>query len=117
METVNKKRRGEWTEQQLKSAIESVKKCRMSQRKAADNFGIPRRTLRNHLKSGSDKKTTGRVTTLTNAQEKDLARRIIRLAQVGVPLTRKIVRKQAYLFCKAHEIPNSFNDNRCTYCR
>ncbi|CAH0727259.1 unnamed protein product, partial [Brenthis ino] len=113
MET-NKKRRGEWTEQQLKSAIESVKNCSMSQRQAAATFSIPRRTLRNHLKSGSEEKRTGRATTLSNVQEKDLARRIIRLAEVGVPLTRKIVRKQAYLFCKSHKIPNSFNDTRCT---
>lgn len=64
MET-NKKRRGEWTEQQLQSAIEAVKKRCMSQRKAAATFSIPRRTLRNHLKSGNDKKRTGRTTTLT----------------------------------------------------
>ena len=113
MESTDRKLRGKWTEGQLKSAIESVKSKQMSQRKAAATFKIPRRTLRNHLKSGNEEKSIGRKTVLTKDQEKGLAKRIIRLAQVGVPLTRKIVRKQAYLFCKAHDITNSFNVIKC----
>ncbi|CAG4929841.1 unnamed protein product [Parnassius apollo] len=84
----------------------------MSQRKAAATFNIPRRTLRNHIKSGSTKKIIGRTPVLNKTQEKDLCKRVIRLAQVGLPLTSKIVRKQAYEFCKANSIPNSFNDNK-----
>ncbi|CAD0200645.1 unnamed protein product [Chrysodeixis includens] len=47
MESTDKKIRGNWTERQLKSAIESVKSKQMSQRQAAATFKIPRRTLRN----------------------------------------------------------------------
>ncbi|XP_072931645.1 uncharacterized protein [Epargyreus clarus] len=110
MEPPSKKRRGEWTETQLKSALQAVNSCQMSQRKAAETYGIPRRTLRNHIKSGSTKKITGRVPILSKSQEKDLCKRIVRLSQVGMPLTPKIVRKQAYEFCKANNVPNRFND-------
>ncbi|CAG5039045.1 unnamed protein product [Parnassius apollo] len=113
MESQNKKQRGgKWTENQLKAALEAVQKGKMSQRKAAATFNVPRRTLRNHIKSGSTKKIIGRTPVLNKTQEKDLCKRVIRLAQVGLPLTSKIVRKQAYEFCKANSIPNSFNDNK-----
>ncbi|CAH2090770.1 unnamed protein product [Euphydryas editha] len=110
MEPSTKKRRGEWTETQLKSALQAVKSCQMSQRKAAETYGIPRRTLRNHIESGSMEKITGRVPILNKSQEKDLCKRI--LSQIGMPLTPKIVRKQAYEFCKSNNIPNFFNDKK-----
>lgn len=105
-----KKKRGEWTETQLKAALQVVKSGQMSQRKAAETYGIPRRTLRNHIESGSTEKITGRVPILNKAEEKDLCKRIIRLSQIGMPLTPKIVRKQAYEFCKANNIQNSFSE-------
>ncbi|CAB3221940.1 unnamed protein product [Arctia plantaginis] len=112
MEPSTKKRRGEWTETQLKSALQAVKSCQMSQREAAETYGIPRRTLRNHIESGSMEKITGRVPILNKSQEKDLCKRIIRLSQIGMPLTPKIVRKQAYEFCKANNVPNLFSDKK-----
>ncbi|XP_039760048.1 uncharacterized protein LOC120633772 [Pararge aegeria] len=112
MEHSSKKRRGEWTETQLRSAFQAVKSRQMSQRKAAETYGIPRRTLRNHIESGSMEKITGRVPVLNKSQEKDLCKRIIRLSQIGMPLTPKIVRKQAYEFCKANNVPNVFSDKK-----
>lgn len=112
MEPPTKKRRGEWTETQLKSALQTVKSCQMSQRKAAETYGIPRRTLRNHIESGSMEKITGRVPILNKSQEKDLCKRIIRLSQIGMPLTPKSVRKQAYEFCKANNVSNVFSDKK-----
>lgn len=114
MDPPEKKKRGLWTESQLKLAVEAVHNRQMSQRKAAAVYSIPRRTLRNHLKSGSTTKSTGRHTTLSKMQEKDLTKRIIRLAHVGVPLTPRLVRKQAYEFCIANNIPNYFNDSKNT---
>lgn len=112
MKPSEKKRRGEWSEAQLKAALHAVNNKEMSQRQAADAFSIPRRTLRNHLKSGSIKKITGRIPILDKSQEQDLTCRIIRLAQVGMPLTPKLVRKQAYEFCKANKIPNCFDEKK-----
>lgn len=61
MEPSEKKRRGQWSEAQLKAALQAVNNKEMSQRQAAEVFSIPRRTLRNHLKSCSTKKITGRI--------------------------------------------------------
>lgn len=51
---------------------------------------------------------------LNKIQEQDLTKRIIRLAQVGLPLTPKLVRKQAYEFCKANNLKNLFSDKTNT---
>lgn len=112
MEVPDKKKRGHWTESQLQAALAAIKSQKMSQRQASIKYSVPRRTLRNHLKSGSTQKITGRLPVLTKLQESDLCKRIMRLAQIGMPLTPKIVRKQAYEFCKANSIPNPFNDSK-----
>lgn len=46
---------GKWTEENLAKAMTAVLKDNMAVRRAAETFGIPRRTLRNHLVSGSFK--------------------------------------------------------------
>ncbi|CAH1988789.1 unnamed protein product [Acanthoscelides obtectus] len=46
-------RRAQWTQENIRSAMESVERGQLTQRGAADLYNIPRRTLRNHLKSGS----------------------------------------------------------------
>ena len=74
------------TEEALKQALAAVKDG-MSQRNAADNFKIPRRTLRNHIKYVITRKTLGRKSVLTIEQEQDLVRRIIRYSEVGMPIT------------------------------
>lgn len=107
----SKTKRGEsWTEEQLQNAMEAVSKRNFSQRKAATTYGIPRRTLRNHLKSGKTTKKYGRSSILSTTQENELVTRIKRLAQIGLPLSTKIIRKQAFVFCKVNNIPNCFND-------
>ncbi|XP_041989229.1 uncharacterized protein LOC121740558, partial [Aricia agestis] len=110
MAPTGKKTRGQWSECQLKNAIKAVKRREMSQRAAAEAFCIPRRTLRNHLISGKTEKVTGRPPILNKNHEQDLAKRIIRLAHVGMPLTPKLVRKQAYEFCRANGISNMFSE-------
>lgn len=114
MAPTEKKRRGQWSEIQLKKAIKAVKRGQMSQRNAAEAYGIPRRTLRNHLKSGKTKKVTGRPPVLNKTQEQDLSKRIIRLGHVGMPLTPKLTRKQAYEFCRVNELKNNFSDKSKT---
>lgn len=72
-------------------------------------FNIPRRTLRNHLVSGNSTKIIGKTTILTKQLEEDLSQRIKRFAKLGVPLTPKFIRKQAFLFCERFKIKHSFN--------
>ncbi|KAL0871502.1 hypothetical protein ABMA27_005220 [Loxostege sticticalis] len=110
MEAPVKKQRGLWTLQQLEAAMRAVQGGTLSQRAAAARYSIPRRTLSNHLKSGKVEKQIGRRTILTKEQENDLASRIRRLSAVGFPLTPKVIRHQAYVFCEQHGIPNNFNE-------
>lgn len=109
-----KQKRAKWSEHQIICAVRAVERKLLSQREAAKRYNIPRRTLRNHLKTGSMERKLGRAATLTPVQEEDLVGRIIRLAAVGMPLTPKLVRKQAYVFCKRNNIPNRFSDATST---
>ncbi|XP_046975196.1 uncharacterized protein LOC124541384 [Vanessa cardui] len=113
-EPKSKPKRAKWSEHQITCAVRAVQRNILSQREAARRYNIPRRTLRNHLKTGSMERKLGRAATLTPEQEDDLVSRIIRLAEVGMPLTPKLVRKQAYVFCKKNNIPNRFSDTTST---
>lgn len=104
------RRRGQWTEEQLSAALLAIQRDKISQREVARRFKIQRRTLRNHIMSGSFTKKLGRKSTLPTELEKDLIKRIIRYADVGLPLTSSTLRHQAYKFCKAHNITTQFTD-------
>lgn len=105
-------KRANWGSNQLKDAMDLIRRGVLSQREASNRFQIPRRTLRNHLKSGSTTRKLGRCSTFTPEQEEDLVKRIIRLAEVGMPLTPKILRLQAFKFCERYNIPHHFNDEK-----
>lgn len=78
-----KSKRAAWTATQLENAVLAVQRKILSQREAAERYKVPRRTLRNHLRTGSVERKLGRSATLTVEQEEDLVRRIHRLAAVG----------------------------------
>lgn len=100
--------RAKWNDDAIEGALRAVSRG-MSQRKASERFKIPRRTLRNHLKTGSKIRKLGRGSLLSKQQEKDLVARIMRLADVGYPITAKIARHQVFRFCEANNIPHKFN--------
>lgn len=106
------KKRAQWTSQQMENAIKMVNRGILSTYAAAARYNIPRRTLRNHLKTGSTTRKLGRSTILTTEQEAGLVGRIIRLSDVGMPMTPKMLRVQAFSFCKINKIPNTFNDGK-----
>ncbi|KAJ2937824.1 hypothetical protein O0L34_g17800 [Tuta absoluta] len=108
--STTKKKRAQWTSQQMENAVKMVERGILSTYTAAARYNIPRKTLRNHLQSGSTERKLGRSAILSSEQEAGLVRRIVRLADVGVPLTPKMLRIQAYSFSKIMNIPNSFND-------
>ncbi|KAJ8931629.1 hypothetical protein NQ314_015423 [Rhamnusium bicolor] len=99
--------RAKWDDEAMENAMRAVERG-MSQRKASERFNVPRRTLRNHLKTGSNIRKLGRGSVLTKQQEKDLVTRIMRLAEVGYPVTPKIARHQVFRFCEANNIPHKF---------
>ncbi|KAJ8948410.1 hypothetical protein NQ318_009921 [Aromia moschata] len=85
--------RAQWSAEDLSNAIKAVDRG-LSQQKAATRFGIRRRTIRNHIKTGKIERKLGRQSILSPQQEKDLTARILRLADVGYPVTPQIMRHQ-----------------------
>ncbi|CAG9579693.1 unnamed protein product [Danaus chrysippus] len=83
-------KRAQWTSQQMENAIKMVERGRLSTYAAAARYNIRRRTLRNHLASRSTARKLGRSSVFTTEQQDRLVRIIIRLADVGVPLTSKM---------------------------
>ncbi|RVE42658.1 hypothetical protein evm_012687 [Chilo suppressalis] len=109
-ESKPRKRRGStWDEDSLRRAMEAVQNNKLSTNAAALKYNIPRRTLRNHLLSGNRTKIIGKTTVLTKQLEEDFTQRIKRFGKVGVTLTPKFIRKQAFLFCEGFKIKHSFN--------
>lgn len=102
-------KRAQWTEDNLRAALAAIERGQLTQRAAAERYKIPRRTLRNHINFKSTIKRLGRSSILTIDQEKDLVQRIIRFAIIGVPVTPKVIRRQAFLFCENYNIKNNFN--------
>lgn len=103
--------RGRWTEDQLREALRMVR-AGMAVRRAADVYSIPRRTLRNHIKTGVEMKKMGRNSILTSAQENELCNRIFRLASIGYPLTGKLIRRSVFVFCQENNINNPFPEGK-----
>ena len=99
-----RKRGSTWDEDSLRRAMEAVKNNQLNTNAAALKFNIPRCTLRNHLLSGNSTKIIGKTTVLTKQLEEDLSQQIKRFAKLGIPLTHKYIRKQAFSFCE-----HSFN--------
>lgn len=115
MEPSQKRKRGSgWSQTDLLGALDDIQNNQMSERAAALKYNIPRRTLKNHIKSGSAVKRMGRKTVFTDTQEKELVERIKKFSNIGMPLTPKTIRKQAYLFCERNKIKNPFSDKKST---
>ena len=51
------------------------------------------------------KSKLGRKTVLSPQQEKELSKRIIRLAQTGCPITLKILQMCVFTYCEKNNIP------------
>lgn len=111
MNNRKEKCRGKWSEKQLQDGMKLLAEG-YSQHQASILSGIPRRTLRNHIKTKSTKKEIGRKSILTADQEKDLVARIIRYAETGLPLTPLSVRRVVYQYCEQFNIPHLFNTQK-----
>lgn len=106
-----KLKRATWTEANLAAAVAAVRRgCSTYQ--ASSKYEIPRRTLRNHVASGKIQKRLGRHTILSKDQEKDFVKRIIKFSEMGIPLTPKMIRIQAFAFCEKFNIKHDFNQTK-----
>lgn len=111
MGKANKGIRANWNEEMMSEALDLLKKG-VSQREVERKCGIPRTTLRNHLKSGSAKRRLGRRSILTEEEERELVGRIVRLAEIGVPLVPKSLRRIVFRYCIDNNIPHKFNTEK-----
>lgn len=102
-------KRALWTEENMIAAVRAVERGILNTYTASERFQIPRRTLRNHLASGSLKKSLGRRSILDPEQEQDLVKRIIRFSEIGLPIVPRILRRLVYQFCETNGIKNNFN--------
>ncbi|XP_030760298.1 uncharacterized protein LOC115885495 [Sitophilus oryzae] len=104
--------REKWSEENMQNAIAAVRNG-MSKNMASKQFSVPRGTLRDYLaKNVTLKCSMGRKCILTKEQETELCSRIIRLAEVGYPLTSKVLRRCVFNFCDANSICHSFNEEK-----
>lgn len=103
--------RANWNSEMMSEALKLLREGH-STRYVEKQCGIPRTTLRNHFKTGSDTRTLGRKPILTTQQENDLETRIIRMSKLGVPLTPKTVRRSVFRFCVENNISTKFNSDK-----
>lgn len=101
--------RGNWTPEMMEEALR-LRRAGHSQRYVENACGIPRSTLRDHFKTGKVERRLGRKSVLSSQEEQDLSNRIIRLSNMGVPLTPKSVRRSVFSYCKKNGIGNKFNN-------
>jgi hypothetical protein len=105
--TARKYLRGNWQEEDLQNAMRVLRTSKLSTNAAAIHYIDLRRTLRAYLAENKQSKSKlGRKTVLSPQQEKELSKRIIRLAQTGCPITLKVLRMCVFTCGEKHNIPN-----------
>lgn len=107
------KKRGQWTEEKLQNAIRAVRSG-TSFAKAAKATGIPRTTLMRIFKTvqGDNqirKPKLGRKFVLTENQQAELCSRIFRLADVGMPITGKLLRRSIFTYAEKMGLKHKFS--------
>ena len=107
------KPRGEsWSQQDLENAMRAIERGEgISVREASKRFGIPRRMLPNHISSGSTEKRLGRKSLLGGEEEQMLVDRIIRFANLGLPLTAKMIRCYVFDYFEVNNRQHPFTCN------
>lgn len=105
---------GNWNELDLKRAVMAVTVNKMSQKKAATTYNIPRETLRRHLKklvSHPDQgvaKELGRKPLLTANQELELSNMLQDMEARMYGLSSSDVRSLVFSFCQKNNIITPF---------
>lgn len=85
--------RRQWSDSQMKAAINSVTKDGLSQHKAADLHGVPRSTLKDRLSGRVIHGTNpGPRPYLSNTEEAELADFLVETAKIGYGRTRRDVK-------------------------
>ncbi|KAJ4439773.1 hypothetical protein ANN_07901 [Periplaneta americana] len=79
---------------------------------AATRYGIARNTLRYHVNARAEMKNIGRPALLSFAQEREFCSRLFRLADVGMPLISKLVKRTVFTFYVSKRKVQTLNQGR-----
>jgi hypothetical protein len=82
---------GLWSEDPVKGAMAAMREGTPANR-ASSEINNPRRTSRNHTKTGQSRKKLGRRTCSITPKEKQLYSRIFRLQDTNMPVTLKMLK-------------------------
>ena len=106
-----------WSSESLNSALRAIKNG-MSQRQASRSFGIPKTTLLDYMKRSNQtgtipsKKQMGGAPVFTPDQEKEIKEYVLLLSKLFYGITKTELRKLAYDFAIANNIPNCFDKQK-----
>lgn len=102
--------RGEWTEEQLRNAVDAVISKKMGINAAARHFQVPATTLRRRkAKNDLKKRNLGPASTLGLEAERKIVSHIHKLQKRGFAPTREDVRSMAFKLAERLGIPHKFN--------
>ncbi|XP_030751325.1 uncharacterized protein LOC115878847 [Sitophilus oryzae] len=106
--------RGSWSLEDMTRAINAVKTKSMGIRKASRTYHVPYSTLQDRLKGkvNQNNKKLGRHVVLNPAQEGELCNHIIKMSKLFFGLSRLQVKKIAFQYANANNIPNNFNKDK-----
>ena len=104
-------KKNNWSDRQLESALEAVKKGELNPHRAAMKYGVPSSTLYDHLKGKSKKRYGGPSTVLSPSEEKEIVRSCEILQGLGFPLTRDMVGLIIRDYLRNCDRPNPFKDS------
>jgi len=98
----------------MKLAVHAVRINKLSDKKAAKDFGVPRSSLIRYLKNvdagdGSIERIIARPCVLSEEQENDLSATIQNMEARLFGLSLMEVRKLVYSYCKKHNVINTFS--------
>lgn len=106
----DKPRRLQWSDEDMKAAMEAVSSKQMTVSAASKQFGVPRKTLddrvKGHVQHGSK---PGIGTVLSPEEENSLTEYLLYMAKCGFPLTRTMVKAFAWAIAKRAGKGDRFN--------
>lgn len=115
MDTPNKPR-AQWSHQSLTSAVEAALMGNCSKKKAATLYGIPRGTLKRHIKKAEAglrvEKRLGKTCISTHELEQNPAARILDREARLYGLTTHDIRRVVYKFCEQNKVKHKFSTDK-----
>lgn len=113
---IRKTDRRPYSSDQLAEAISRIKSGELTTKRCAKRYGIPRSTLKDHIRGRRGNRVTvgggGRSTALTSQQENDLANCIKTMSKNGFGLSRSEVLDVVQAYVKRNHIKTPFKNDK-----